>query len=160
MAGYSGTPLIKKLGVEPGARLTFVDPPAGFEKLLGTLPEGARKAASGQTDFSMAFVMSAAALRRIFVQLAKRTAPDGMLWIAWPKKAARMQTDLAEDVVRRIGLAAGLVDVKVCAVDETWSGLKFVFRLKDRNTTSSRRRLPPQTAPRTRVRRRASRRAT
>jgi hypothetical protein len=138
MAGYSGTALVEKLGIKPGARLAFVDAPPGFERLLGTLPAGARKAASAQMDFSIVFVTSAAALNKSFARLASRTAPAGMLWVAWPKKAAKVQTDLTEDVVRRIGLAAGMVDVKVCAIDETWSGLKFVFRLKDRGATSPR----------------------
>jgi hypothetical protein len=131
MAGYSGTALVDKLGIKPGARLAFVDAPPGFDRLLGTLPAGARKA-TAQTDFAIAFATSAAVLGKSFARLASRTAPAGMLWVAWPKKAARVQTDLTEDVVRRIGLAAGMVDVKVCAIDETWSGLKFVFRLKDR----------------------------
>lgn len=134
MAGYSGTALVDKLGIKPGARLAFVDAPPGFASLLGTLPAGARKA-TAQTDFAITFVSSAAALNKSFARLASRTAPDGMLWVAWPKKAARVQTDLTEDIVRRIGIAAGMVDVKVCAIDETWSGLKFVFRLKDRATS-------------------------
>lgn len=142
MAGYSGTPLIGKLGIKPGARVTLANAPAGFDKLLGTMPPGARTAKSGQVDFSIVFATTAKMLTRRFAQHAKRSASDGLLWVAWPKKAAKMETDLSENVVRRIGLAHGMVDVKVCAIDETWSGLKFVFRLQDRRTTSPRPSCP------------------
>jgi hypothetical protein len=123
MAGYSGTPLIRKLGIRPGARLAFVDAPADFAQLLGELPAEGRFARSGALDCAILFVVA---------PLARRVAPDGMLWVCWPKKAAKIQSDLDENSVRRIGLNGGMVDVKVCAIDETWSGLKFVYRLKDR----------------------------
>jgi hypothetical protein len=130
--GYSGTPLIDKLGIKPGARLKFVSEPKGFDALLGKLPEGSRIATSGALDFAMLFVKARSDLEKGFPRLRDRLEPNGMLWVAWPKKISGVETDLTEGVVRTFGLEAGLVDVKVCAVDDTWSGLKFVRRLKDR----------------------------
>jgi hypothetical protein len=130
--GYSGTPLIDKLGIKPGARLKFVSEPKGFDALLGALPEGSRFAASGSLDFAMLFAKAQSDLARGFSRLRDRLAPNGMLWVAWPKKTSGVDTDLTEGVVRTLGLESGLVDVKVCAIDDTWSGLKFVRRLKDR----------------------------
>jgi hypothetical protein len=130
--GYSGTPLIDKLGIRPGARLKFVSEPKGFDALLGKLPEGSRIATSGALDFAMLFVKARSDLVKGFPRLRDRLEPNGMLWVAWPKKTSGVETDLTEGVVRTFGLEAGLVDVKVCAVDDTWSGLKFVRRLKDR----------------------------
>jgi hypothetical protein len=130
--GYSGTPLIDKLGIKPGARLQFFSEPKGFDALLGKLPEGSRIATSGALDFAMLFVKARSDLVKGFPRLRDRLEPNGMLWVAWPKKTSGVETDLTEGVVRTFGLEAGLVDVKVCAVDDTWSGLKFVRRLKDR----------------------------
>ena len=130
--GYSGTPLIDKLGIKPGARLKFVSEPKGFDALLGRLPEGSRIATSGALDFAMLFVKARSDLVKGFPRLRDRLESNGMLWVAWPKKTSGVETDLTEGVVRTFGLEAGLVDVKVCAVDDTWSGLKFVRRLKDR----------------------------
>jgi hypothetical protein len=130
--GYSGTPLINKLGIKTGARLQFVSEPPGFSRLLGGLPQGTKLAARGTLDFAILFVKSSAELRKSFSKLRDRLESNGMLWVAWPKKASGVSTDLAEGVVRQFGLDSGLVDVKVCAIDETWSGLKFVRRLKDR----------------------------
>jgi hypothetical protein len=130
--GYSGTPLIDKLGIKPGTRLKFASEPKGFDALLGELPEGSRIATRGALDFAMLFVKARSDLVKGFARLRDRLEPNGMLWVAWPKKTSGVETDLTEDVVRLFGLESGLVDVKVCAVDDTWSGLKFVRRLKDR----------------------------
>ncbi|HEU5451006.1 MAG TPA: DUF3052 domain-containing protein [Terriglobales bacterium] len=140
MAGYSGTPLQKKLGIKPGARVVFVNEPPSLRGDLGELPEGVKilKSAAGDLDFAHAFVKSSAELERQFAKLASQLQPAGMLWISWPKKASGVATDLNENIVRDIGLANGLVDVKVCAVDETWSGLKFVIRVKDRAEAAAR----------------------
>lgn len=134
MAGYSGTPLLQKLGIKPGMKLALINPPAGYHRTLGPLPDGVRRVAAlrGPLDFIHCFVTTRDALEACFTRLAAALAPAGMLWISWPKKAAKRATDLTEDVVRVAALAHGLVDVKVCAVDEVWSGLKLVRRLKDR----------------------------
>jgi hypothetical protein len=134
MAGYSSTPLAKKLGIKAGSRIALVNAPRDFDQVLGDLPEEAqivRRLASA-LDIILFFVLSERALARDFPKLAKRLLPNGMIWIAWPKKSSGVKTDLSFDNVQRIGLDAGLVDVKICAIDETWSGLKFVYRLKDR----------------------------
>jgi hypothetical protein len=131
-SGYSGTPLVDKLGIKPGARLQFVSAPRDFAGLLGALPDGSRIAARGRLDFAMLFAKEQSELRKGFARLRDRLEPNGMLWVAWPKKASGVETDLSEGVVRAFGLESGLVDVKVCAVDHKWSGLKFVRRLKDR----------------------------
>jgi hypothetical protein len=133
-AGYSGTPLPKKLGIRPGARLGLIGAPDGFDATLGPLPEGVRVRATarGPLDVLVAFFVGRAALERRFDALRDALDPAGGLWIAWPKRASGVVTDLTENVVRELGLAAGLVDNKVCAVDEVWSGLRFVYRLRDR----------------------------
>jgi hypothetical protein len=131
-AGYSGTPLVEKLGIKPGARLQFVSEPKELAGLLGELPDGSWVASRGALDFALLFVKAESDLRKGFARLRDRLEPNGMLWVAWPKKASGVATDLTEGVVRTFGLESGLVDVKVCAVDDTWSGLKFVRRLKDR----------------------------
>jgi hypothetical protein len=130
--GYSGTPLVDKLGIKPGARLQLISEPEDFPGLLGPLPDGSRVAARGVLDFAMLFVKSQTDLRKRFARLRDRLESNGMLWVAWPKKTSGVETDLTEGIVREFGLESGLVDVKVCAVDDTWSGLKFVRRLKDR----------------------------
>jgi hypothetical protein len=130
--GYSGTPLIKKLGIKPGARLQFVSEPKALAGLLGDLPDGSRIASRGTLDFAILFVKSQSDLQKRFARLRDRLESNGMLWVAWPKKTSGVATDLTEGVVRTFGLESGLVDVKVCAIDDTWSGLKFVRRLKDR----------------------------
>jgi hypothetical protein len=134
MAGYSGTPLVRKIGIKPGHRVHFHAHADTFLDDLGELPQSVvvlDRPATG-TDVVVCFVERAADLNRQFDRLAGKLAQNGMLWIAWPKRASGRQTDLTENVVRDIGLAAGLVDVKVCAIDETWSGLKFVIRIQDR----------------------------
>jgi hypothetical protein len=133
-AGYSGTPLPKKLGIKPGHRLSFPGAPPEFAAALGELPEGIHLVPEGETglDLVVLFVRSEAELRQGFGTWAHAIAPAGMLWIAWPKKASKVPTDLTEDVVRKVALEKGMVDVKVAAIDATWSGLKLVYRLKDR----------------------------
>lgn len=139
MAGYSGTPLAKKLGIKEGSRIALVNAPENFESELDELPDNVQfiKRAAKSLDIILFFVLSERALMRDFAKLAARLTPNGMLWIAWPKKSSGVATDLSELRVQRIGLDAGLVDVKVCAIDETWSGLKFVYRLKDRSALNS-----------------------
>lgn len=133
-AGYSGTPLAKKLGIEPNDVLGLVHAPPDYLDLLAPLPEGVRAASRLGKDmrFVHLFATARAALGRDLPRAKGALAKDGILWVSWPKKASGMATDLDENVVREIGLAAGLVDVKVCAVDHTWSGLKFMYRIKDR----------------------------
>lgn len=135
-AGYSGTPLVKKLGIKPGARILLVQPPRDYlARLVGPLPEGARvlRAGTRDIDFAQLFVTRASDLDARFPKLRDALTQAGMLWVSWPKRSSGVETDVDENVVRATGLRHGLVDVKVCAVDETWSGLKFVRRLKDRN---------------------------
>lgn len=132
MAGYSRTPLPAKLGLKPGQRLAFSAAPDGFVRSLGGLPEAARVATRGPFDLAVAFVRSSGELDRALAAAKVRMDPAGALWIAWPKKSSGVAKDVTENVVRARALAAGLVDVKVCAIDETWSGLKLVVRVKDR----------------------------
>jgi hypothetical protein len=136
MAGYSGTPLVKKIGIKPGHRIILRNHPSSFLKDLGTLPDGVTVTKTdkltGKADVIVYFTDSRAALEKDFRGLMKVQQPDGMIWISWPKKSSGKPTDLNENIVRDTGLALGVVDVKVCAIDETWSGLKFVVRLKDR----------------------------
>jgi Protein of unknown function (DUF3052) len=135
MAGYSGTPLPKKLGIKPKFRLAFFQLPGDIKtELKDSLSECQllKDGSSEQIDLAMIFAKSQAEMKEQFSKFARRLAPAGMLWVSWPKKASGILTDLGESDVMRIGLAAGLVDVKVCAVNEVWSGLKFVIRVKDR----------------------------
>jgi len=134
MAGYSGTPLPQKLGIKPGARLGLFNAPKGFDKTLGALPEGVKTTTQlrGSLDVAVFFTDKSDDLAKRFGALAKAISPAGGLWVSWPKKSSGVNTDLHENIVRSIGLEGGLVDVKVCAIDETWSGLKFVVRVKDR----------------------------
>lgn len=134
VVGYSGTPLPRKLGIGDGSRVALVRAPEGFERVLRPLPDGVRLATAvrGVQDVVVFFVTRRAELQRRFPSLARAVAPAGGLWIAWPKKTAGVATDLSETVVREVGLATGLVDNKVCAIDDAWSGLRFVYRLADR----------------------------
>ena len=134
MPGYSGTPLPKKLGIKDGFRVCFVAAPSEVLSELKTAVAGCEAAPNGKApiDFAMVFSKSKTELRKEFRRVSKLLAPGGMLWVSWPKKSSGVATDLDENIVRGIGLAAGLVDVKVCAVTDVWSGLKFVRRLKDR----------------------------
>jgi hypothetical protein len=130
----TGSPLAKKLGIAEDARVAIVGAPEGFRALLEPLPSGVqiRSRARGPLDVLVFFTTRAAELERRFERLAAALDPAGGLWIAWPKRSSGVETDLDENVAREIGLAAGLVDNKVCAIDETWSGLRFVIRLRDR----------------------------
>ena len=133
MAGYSGTPLVKKLGVKENFHVAFVNAPDGYEKTL-ELPSALIVSSRSKKplDFVQLFVKTRHELEHKFLQYSARLNPSAMFWISWPKKSSGVATDLTENVIRAIGLANGMVDVKVCAVDDVWSGLKFVFRLKDR----------------------------
>jgi hypothetical protein len=132
MAGYSGTPLPKKLGIREGDRLLILQPPRGFATVLGKLPGGvtvrSRPAAKERFDVLVFFETELEALRSRFPGLVQMLTPAGGLWVAWPKKASKMPTDITEDRVREVALPAGLVDNKVCAIDQTWTGLRLVIR--------------------------------
>jgi hypothetical protein len=132
--GYSGKPLASKMGIKPGQRIIILNAPDGYEATLGALPDGVEVVhdLAGQFDLIQYFTTERSAYERDFPILRDALLTAGMLWVSWPKKAAKMATDLDENVIRDIGLANGLVDVKVIAVDERWSGLKFVRRVKDR----------------------------
>jgi hypothetical protein len=134
MSRHSKAPLIRKLGIGESMRMVLVNPPPAFRTELGTLPRGARifQRPRGGFDFILLFVKSRASLTRRIPRLARKLEPAGMLWVAWPKRTSKVDTDLSEEVVRKAGLAAGLVDTKVCALNEMWSALRFVVRLKDR----------------------------
>lgn len=134
MPGYSGTPLPRKLGIKERACVRLINMPPDVRKELKTALAACEIADDGKAncDFAMAFVKSRADLENEFERVARSLTPAGMFWVSWPKKSSGVATDLDENVVRQIGLAAGLVDVKVCAVTEIWSGLKFVRRLRDR----------------------------
>lgn len=135
MAGYSGTPLVKKLGIKSGFDLAFLNAPAGFSRELELPPDVRINSKSRKpVDFALLFVESEQELLKNFPTYAARLKPAGMLWVAWPKKSSGVTTDLSFTNVQAIGLAAGLVDTKICAVNEIWSGLKFVIRLKDRKS--------------------------
>ena len=129
--GYSATPLPRKLGFKPGMTAVFLDAPEHLDALLGEL-EGVsvKRSLRGHADLVMCFVTRRRELERRAARLREAVAPDGMVWVCWPKKAAKVQTDVTEDVVREVLLPTGLVDNKVAAVDETWSGLKLVVRLE------------------------------
>jgi hypothetical protein len=134
-AGYSGTPLPRKLGIREGSRVLLAGAPAaGMLAELGELPAGVvfAPAGAGDLDVVLLFAEGEAALRSQFADLAAALSPAGGLWVAWPKRSSGVVTDLDENVVRAVGLQAGLVDNKVCAIDATWSGLRFVRRLRDR----------------------------
>lgn len=134
MVGYSGTPLARKLGLEPGLEAVVLHSPRPYEELVTPLPEGVkvRHRLHPGAEFIHFFSRSLSDLARRFPGLASALADSGSLWISWPKKSSALASDLDENVVREIGLATGLVDVKVCAVDDDWSGLKFVRRLVNR----------------------------
>jgi len=136
MPGYSGTPLPKKLGIKDGFRVQFVQAPPEVLKELKAALAASEAVGDGRTplDFAMVFSRSKTELTKEFKRVTRQLAPAGILWASWPKKSSGVATDLDGNVVREIGLAAGLVDVKVCAVTEVWSGLKFVRRVKDRVT--------------------------
>ena len=134
MAGYSGTPLPKKLGIKPGHRVLLLSAPDGFDATLGELPEDVQvaRAARGRADVIVSFHTERADLARRMPKLRETMEPAAGLWIAWPKRASKLPTDLTENVVRDLALEHVLVDNKVAALDERWSGLRLVIRLRDR----------------------------
>ena len=132
MPGYSGTALPKKLGIKPNYRTAFLDLPAEVKAELDDALSSCELTKDGRLDLAMIFTKDKAELKKQFSKLAKQLAPSGMLWVSWPKKSSGVASDLDENIVRSIGLNAGLVDVKVCAVSDVWSGLKFVIPVKDR----------------------------
>ena len=134
MTGHSGTSLLRKLGIADGSRVALVRAPDGFDRVLRPLPDGARLVTTvrGPQDVVLFFVTRRTELQRRFGALARAVAPAGGLWIAWPKRTAGVATDLNENLVRQAGLGAGLVDNKVCRIDDVWSGLRFVYRSADR----------------------------
>jgi hypothetical protein len=134
MAGYSGTPLPKKLGIKPGHNVALLNAPETFRDLLDDVPEGVRfvsRIESGH-DIIHFFTKSRRELEKELPRMGKKIVQDGVIWISWPKKASGVATDITEDIIRDTALALGLVDVKVCAVDDTWSGLKLVIRVENR----------------------------
>ncbi|MGH7291990.1 MAG: DUF3052 domain-containing protein [Myxococcota bacterium] len=136
MAGYSGTPLAKKLGIKPGFSLVLVEAPDGFEKVLEGLPDDVEPArglkGKSPVDVAVVFVKKRTELEKRFAQAAARLSElkGAGIWIAWPKKSSGVKTDITEDAIREVCLPLGLVDNKVCAIDETWSGLRMVRRRK------------------------------
>jgi hypothetical protein len=137
MAGYSGTPLPKKLGLKEGQRIAIINEPPNFLRDLGALPANTQrvKRLSAPLDLVLLFVDHEKTLSIQFSSLAKKLSNNGMIWVAWPKKSSGVPTDLTFERVQRIGLKCCLVDVKICAVNDVWSGLKFVIRLKDRKSS-------------------------
>ncbi|MEX1071461.1 MAG: hypothetical protein WEC37_02445 [Anaerolineales bacterium] len=135
-AGYSGTPLIKKLGIKPGQRVCILNSPEDFPRILGPLPMGVQLVSKLNKNHSLDlihyFTLQSRLLQAKFPELKAALAYDGSLWISWPKKSSKVKSDLDENIIRDFGLALGLVDVKVAAVNEIWSGLKFVYRLENR----------------------------
>ena len=134
MAGYSGTPLIQKLGIKAGYSIALLHAPNGFRKTLTGIPQGVMigKRLNGSQDLIHYFTRSKSELTKELPRLRNKITQSGMIWVSWPKKASKVETDITEDVVRALALKLGLVDVKVCAVDEVWSGLKLVIPVSRR----------------------------
>ena len=140
--GYSGTPLPKKLGIKPGMAMTVLNAPPNVDAILGELPEGVTtsRRLTGHRDLVLIFITRQVDLASRLPALTSAIAPNGMIWVAWPKRASKIETDMTEDVIRDIVLpSSGLVDVKVCAIDHIWSGLKLVIRKTARRASESRR---------------------
>ncbi len=136
MAGYSPTPLVRKLGIKSNDIVLLINGPDHFDQLIGDWSENVKKVSSEESNdinFIILFTQEMAELETMFPQLKARLKKGGSLWISWPKGSSRLDKDLNGNDVRRIGLQNGLVDVKVCAIDEDWSGLKFMFRTKGKN---------------------------
>lgn len=140
MTGYSGTPLAAKLGVRAGISVLAVDAPADYRDLLAPIPAGVSFGSqlTDRIDLIHVFSTSRTRLATFLVRVRKKMRDDASIWVSWPKKASGVPTDLTEDVVRELALPLGLVDVKVCAVDATWSGLKLVVRREQRRSDRSR----------------------
>ena len=144
MSGYSGTPLARKLGITSGSAIHTIDAPRAYRAMLAPLPDGVTFMArlSDDVDIVHVFATAASTLEAALPRIRKQMRADAAVWVSWPKKAAKVPTDVTEDVVRAIALPTGLVDVKVCAVDEVWSGLKLVIRkqLRSEPQATTRRR--------------------
>ncbi|HKX26857.1 MAG TPA: DUF3052 domain-containing protein [Blastocatellia bacterium] len=134
MAGYSGTPLARKLGIKDGFHLCVANAPADYVALLSPLPSGVTISTKGSKEIDLwhFFTISAEELRRRLPVMMSQIKSDGMIWVSWPKRASKVRTDVTEDLIRDVALPLGLVDIKVCAVDEVWSGLKLVIRKENR----------------------------
>ena len=130
MAGYSGTPLARKLGIKEGGKVLAINPPRDYKKLLAPLPDGVRfvKTVSETPDLVHLFTARRAELQRTLTHLRSRIKPDVAVWVSWPKRAAKVPTDIIEDTIRAVAIPMGYVDIKVAAVDETWSALKLVIQ--------------------------------
>lgn len=141
MSGYSGTPLAKKLGIRAGGRVFVHAPPRGYAALLAPLPPGVLMPApdAAEADLLHVFATERAVLGKLLKQLRTRMRADAALWVSWPKRSSGVSTDVTEDTIRELALPLGLVDVKVCAVDDTWSGLKLMVRRSERPAPSARR---------------------
>jgi hypothetical protein len=129
--GYSGTPLPQKLGIKPGMSMAVLNAPPNLDAILGVLPDGVRtsRRLAGHRDLVLIFITRQVDLASRLPALTDAIAPNGMIWVAWPKRASKIETDMTEDVIREIVLpSSGLVDIKVCAIDQVWSGLKLVIR--------------------------------
>ena len=138
MIGYSGTPLVKKLGIKPGTKLVVVGAvPDEYKTWLGPLPERATINGKGKAPFEAVHVFTTkrADLAKHLAHLRRTLEPDGYVWVSWPKKASRVPTNITEDVIREVALPLGFVDIKVCAVSEVWSGLKLVIRVTERRSS-------------------------
>ena len=136
MAGYSGTPLVSKLGIRPNERVVAINPPPHYAKLLAGLPEGVvvSPRVTAGASFIHLFISRRIDLEKRLSALRSKIADTGTLWVSWPKKSSGVATDVTEDTIRKVALPLGYVDVKVCAVDETWSGLKLMIRRENRKT--------------------------
>lgn len=136
MAGYSGTPLAQKLGIKPGMIVLTIDPPENYRRLLEPIPSGVNFARrpTGSTKFVHFFAVRRSELAKELSILRRKIAEDAAVWVSWPKKSSGVATDITEDVIRAVALPLGFVDIKVCAVDETWSGLKLMIRRENRKS--------------------------
>jgi hypothetical protein len=134
MAGYSRTPLPQKLGIKPGLTVITINAPTNYHRLLGTIPEGVTFSDHLKPDSSFihVFVKKCSELEKKLSTFRKKIADTGMVWVSWPKRSSGVSTDVTEDVVRAVALPIGFVDVKVCAIDEAWSGLKLMVRRENR----------------------------
>ena len=137
MAGYSGTPLPQKLGIKPATNVIALNAPANYRKLLGKIPSDVTfvHRIGAQNSFVHLFTSKRSELAKHLKLLRKKIADDGVVWVSWPKKSSGVPTDVTEDVIRDVALPIGFVDIKVCAVDDTWSGLKLMIRRENRKQT-------------------------
>lgn len=150
MAGYSGTPLVKKLGVKDGFKIHAIGAPADYRSLLAPLPAAVKftSATNPSTNMIHLFVTQRARLARALEGLRKKMAPDASIWVSWPKQASKMSTDITENTIREVALPLGFVDIKVCAVTDIWSGLKLVVRKELRKGAAAQHVWPKELKPR------------